>query len=251
VSAFREAQRARAIRLKLEEEGHPDHQAINPPAPLADSCRICDVYEAVGRLSIELSLWCESTSKFCEESPRLLLLNRRNRVQLLLALRNPVLRSADHLFSYAVQCFPSLFAKRDSVHDALRISIITLQDRPDLYDLALAGLLMMRIESILRLNPDCDGCLSIGGDNCMTEVTRLDLMGSCPHDIYCQHFSYIINQTYGAAQPGMVLWGGRTTTEREVQDLLLVAGTSDLVGAVHVVVDQLTPRSVHFDRRAK
>jgi hypothetical protein len=244
VSAFREAQRAHAIRLKLEEEGHPDHQAIDPPAPLGDSCRICDVYEAVGRLSIELSQWCENTSKFCEECPRLLLLNRHNRVQLLLALRNPVLRSANRLLPYAVQCFPSLFAQRDSVHDALRISIFTLRDRPDLCDLALAGLLIRRIESILRLNPDCDGCLSTGGDNHETfEVTRLDLMGSCPLDIYCQHLSYMINQTYGAAQPGMVLWGERTTTEREVQDLLLVAGTNDLAGAVHVVgVDQLTPR---------
>ena len=244
VSAFREAQRAHAIRLKLEDEGHPDHQAIYPPASLGKSCRVCDVSEAAGGLSVELSLWCENTAKFCEESPRLRLLNRRNRVQLLLALRNPESRSVSRLLPYAAQCFPSLFAQRDSVYDALRISILTLEDSPDLYDLALAGLLMMRIESILRLNPDCDGCLSAGGDTNETfEATRLDLMGSSGHDIYCQHLSYMINQTYGVAQPGMVLWGQRTTTEREVQDLLLVAGTSDLAGAVHVVgVDQLTPR---------
>jgi hypothetical protein len=245
VSAFREAQRAHAIRLQLEEEGHPDHQAVDPPAELGVSCHVDDVSNALTVLSLDLSQWREDTVYFCQESPRLLLLNSRNRVQLLLTIRNPSLCVPDKLLPYIVQCFPTLLSRRKSVQKAVRLCTTRLRDHKDKPVLARAGLLILLVQAVLTATPDCSEYFhaALPDDEETCEVTRLDLVGFNARDVYCQHVSYMVSQTFKTAMPGMVLWGERATTEREVQDLLLVASAPGLAGAVHVVgVDQLTPR---------
>jgi hypothetical protein len=245
VSSFREAQRAHAIRLELEEEGHPDHQAIDPPAPLAVSCRLADVSNAVTVLSMDLSHWREDTVHYCNQSPRLLLLNSRSRVQLLLTIRNPLLCIPDMLLPYIVQCFPQLLSRRRSVQKSVRLCTTRLKDHKDKPVLARAGLLILLVQAVLAVTPDCREFFPATppDDDEIFEVTRLDLLSFSSRDVYCQHVSYMVSQTFKAAMPGMVLWGERATTERAVQDLLLVAGVPGLAGAVHVVgVDQLTPR---------
>ena len=254
VSAFSEAQLAQAIRLKLEEVGHPDHQAVNPPCPLAPTCQLRDVSAAVVDLSRQLEEWNESTAHFGAEVPRLLLLNRRSRVHLILALRGlPALNRlaeqgifpGDNFLPplpYVIQCFPSLLEKRLDMQKAVRHFFLRLKEN-ELSDLGLAGYLLSQVQSYLEDTVEGfkDGINLLPTDETYAP-TRLDLQGASAVEIYCQHLSHMVSQTARVGQPGTVLWGERGTTEHAVRDLLLVAGTS-LTGAVHVVgVDRLTPR---------
>ena len=254
VSSFREAQRAHAIRIELEDEGHPDFQAVDVPSPLAATCRILDISEVLTALSSELSKWRFNTLHFCGENPRLLLLNRRNRVQLLLILRQlktcdlkNVCASHKKLLGYIIQCFPPLHNMRRAILQALQESVVSPLYM-ELNDLALAGDLISRVESCLKKNPGSAAAVADDDDDdvdcaALGDVSRLELFGLDATGVYCQHLSYMVSQTYCTAQPGVVLWGERATTERAIQDLLLVASTPSLTSAVHVVgVDRLTPR---------
>ena len=244
VTAFGKAQSAHAICLKLEDEGHPDHQAINPPAALSKTCRIKDITDVVENLSRRLDEWRTMSSLLCNEYPRLLLLNCRSRVQFLLALRNTYRRaSCIGLLPYVLQCFPALLAERNivlkAIHDSFDALII---QKRRLKDLALAGkliyLVQMRMEKCAKIRN-----LITVFNNVVCEATRLELHGSSSTDIYCQHLAALISQSDGIGMPGMVLWSGSSTTERAIRDLLLVARVPGLVEAVHVVgVDRLTPR---------
>jgi hypothetical protein len=244
VNAFRKAQQAHAIRLELEEEGHPDHQKgqASSSATLGP--------QAVTDFRNQSVRWREEVSKYCTANARLLLLNRRSRVQLLLALRIlPLEKNGQTLLPYVVECFPTLINERLKVLRALQLAIEHLSVygsslRGDTCDLAMAGKLMAQVQFHLK---DCrehgiDILLDLG-DNGVYEATRLDCQGFTATKIYCHHLSEMIRQNFGPALPGMVVWCERATTESMVRDLLLVAATPNLTRAVHVVgVDRLTPR---------
>ena len=239
VGAFGRAQCAHAIRLVLEEEGHIDHQANAAPAPIAATCQIKDVSDAVDNLTLQLNNWTYNSNLYCNRHPRLLLLNHRSRVNLLMVLREAiVIDSRDRLLSYMIQCFPTLLSERSLVRAALEKSLFVIsRSHRKSYDLALAGMLTHLMEINLEAK------LTKIDTEEVYEVTRLDLKGSDAVGIYCHHLSDMISQSLSVAQPAMVLWGERTTTERAVRDLLLVASTPGLSAAVHVVgVDRLTPR---------
>ena len=244
VSAFGKAQSAHAICLKLEDEGHPDHQAIAPPAALSRTCRIKDIADAVENLSLELEDWRTMSSLLCDGHPRLLLLNCRSRVQFLLILRDIVSRGCCRgLLPYVLQCFPALLAKRDIVLKAILDSFDALIiQKQQLRDLALAGQLIYLVQVNLEKCAEIRNLITVFNDD-ICEATRLDLQGSSSTEIYCQHLAALISQSDGIGMPGMVLWSGARTTERAIRDLLLVARAPGLVKAVHVVgVDRLTPR---------
>ena len=244
VSAFGKAQSAHAICLKLEDEGHPDHQAIDPPAALSRTCRIQDIADVLENLSRELEEWRTMSSLLCDEYPRLLLLNCRSRVQFLLTLRNVSCGvSCRGLLPYLLQCFPALLARRDIVLKAILDSFDDLIiQKQQLRDLALAGQLIYLVQVNMEKCEEIRNLISVFNDD-ICEATRLELQGSSSTEIYCQHLAALISQSDGIGMPGMVLWSGSSTTERAIRDLLLVARKPGLIKAVHVVgVDRLSPR---------
>ena len=244
VAAFGKAQSAHAICLKLEDEGHPDHQAIKTPAALSSTCRIEDIADVVENLSRELEEWRNMSSLLCDEYPRLLLLNCRSRVQFLLTLRNTSCRaSCIGLLPYVLQCFPALLATRNVVLKAINDSFDALIiEKQQLKDLALAGKLIYLVQMNMEKFAEIRNLITVFNDD-VCEATRLELHGSSSTDIYCQHLAALISQSNAIGMPGMVLWSGSSTTERAIRDLLLVARVPGLVEAVHVVgVDRLTPR---------
>lgn len=258
VSAFSEAQRAHSIRLELELEGHPDHQAVFPSdqTPLAETCRLCDISNALTDLSDKIIEWRSEVSQSCADNPRLLLLNRRSKVQLMLALRDKSLYDAgcssledicQDILPYIVQCFPTLLFQRLSVQQALHCALEEAKKRSlfceGSQDLINSATLIALVTSYLKKIPSCSYDVLMDLDGQIYNASRSDLQGYEVVDIYRQHLSDMIGQNFVPAQPRMTIWCDRTTSDTAIKDILLVASIPNLVRVVHLVeVNRLTPR---------
>lgn len=246
VASFGIAQRLHAVRLVLEEEGHPDYQAIvSPPV----SCHLDAVTYALTTLTRNADQWREEVGRSFVENPRILLLNRRSRVQFLLTLREHSLSTSRELLPYIVQCFPKLLRQRLSISKALDAALETIEEHQlgdsGAQDLDIAKQLIDSIEACLLKDVACAGIeFSIDSENENTyEPIILNLQGLTASQIYSYHLSDMITQNLEPALPGLVLWCAATTTETDIHNILSVARTFTLCNVVHIVgVDLLTHR---------
>ena len=242
VKSFKDAQKAHAIRLELENLGHPDFQTTeNVILSSVLHCDITRILDTLHRLRAE---WNEVIKEQCMRCPRLTFLNRRTRMRLLIALREPMRRRASSVFPYIIQCFAVPFPLRQFVLGKLTNLIADLGE-PDT-DNAVLGLqftcnLLNRLNAILLENEDCKDYIRLNQTEAC--ITRLDLFGNNGVDIYSSHLADMISSTDGLpALPGMVLFCKNSTKEVEVRDLLQLA-SQQICRTVHVVgVDQLVPR---------
>jgi hypothetical protein len=233
---------------------HPDHQAAFPskPASLAKTCRLCDVSNALIDLSEQITQWRNEVNQSCADNPRLLLLNRRSRVQLMLALRDHALRDqrpsiGQDILPYMIQCFPALLPQRLCIQNALHSALKEAEERSLFYkegkDLHNAGTLVALVTTHLKQIPSCSYEVSMDFDEEIYTASRLVLQGFNTVDIYRHHLSDIVRQNLVPAQPRMTVLCDRSTTESAIKDILLVASIPGLCRVVHLVrVDRLTPR---------
>jgi hypothetical protein len=245
VSSFDLACQSHALELKLEQIGHPDWQSRScRPRKMGNSCRLEDMNILFASLNQSLNEWNNAVEEACRDCPRLALLGKLSRVQLLMNLRERLDSSSAHLLlPYVMQCFPDAqITRKELTEDVARwIARLAPQFIPDIYATDSISSLRLAIDLIRFMSANLGESWSeVKVSN--EAITKLELFSCKPLDIYCHHLHDMIANYGRPGMPGMVLWGHSGINNWAIDDLLAVVA-SGLCPTVHVLhVDKLPAR---------
>ena len=204
VNSFDLASKVHALHLRLEASGHPDHQAIGRPKPLANSINISDLQRIRRGLEDEASSWASHFQLVSTRCPRLYLLTMKARLQLLLSCRDSILRnhrkqdyssSARSICSFVAICFPTLRERRNDMithtTEVLRAMVPGAAiDRNAQNDLDFAAEMIVSLESTIF--PAQFSSIPLRWDKGKGRVLRLNLRGDSFREIYVQHLAFLL-----------------------------------------------------------
>ena len=236
VYAYHEALKAHSALLELEAIGHPDYHANAFPkgVPLAGSH--VDIRATAEVYMNEKNQWLEFVREACEKCPRLHLLSKKNRVNLLLAVKqylvNPSPNVLLSLLSYTIMCFPTSLAARAMINNSLQAVLSTQQ-----------VVSASPLDGVVQLLRDVEHQLAPPPIDSEGTVSSVMLDGAFLKDLYIHLLKGMLSDNAGLpCLPAAVLWGHESLSSDSIQDFLLAISSGVCPSAHVLLVDKILPR---------